>query len=310
MAALIDYTGQRFGKLTVLQRDTSRKGTYWICQCDCGNIISARRDQLTRAKYPKRSCGCDLKDKINKACVIDETGNRYGKLVVIEKAEVNNLVGAFWKCKCDCGKETIVSGVHLRLGQTQSCGCLRYESRNGIDETGNVYGDLTVLYRSYNKTDNCHIFWHCLCSCGNECDVNGANLRSGITTSCGCKRSKGETKIKELLIENNILFKQEFTFSDLTGEGGGYLRFDFAIFNTKNQLQYLIEYDGVQHFDKKCFGKSEQEFTLLKHHDQLKTEYCLKNNIPLIRIRYTQLPTLTINDLLLQKEEGDLINNE
>ena len=309
MAALIDLTNQRFGKLKVLYRDKNRSGTYWICQCDCGNIVSARRDQLTRSKYPKRSCGCDLKDKCDKTNTINEIGNRYGKLVVIERIEKNDLPGAFWKCKCDCGNETIVSGTHLRSGTTRSCGCLKYESHNGIDETGKIYGDLTVLYRSYNRTDGTHIFWHCKCICGNECDVNGTYLRSGVTTNCGCKRSRGETKIKELLIQNNILFKQEYTFPDLLGKASGYLRFDFAILDPNEQLQYLIEYDGIQHFDKKCFGKSEEEFELLKYHDLLKNEYCLKNNIPLIRIRYSQLSKLTINDLLLKKE-GDLINNE
>lgn len=55
MGQLIDLTGQRFGKLTVLKRDYSKKGgTYWICQCDCGNIISTRKDTLTRTKNSKK----------------------------------------------------------------------------------------------------------------------------------------------------------------------------------------------------------------------------------------------------------------
>jgi len=47
---LIDLTNQKFGKLTVLKRDLNnpKKGTYWICQCDCGKIVSLRRDVLTR----------------------------------------------------------------------------------------------------------------------------------------------------------------------------------------------------------------------------------------------------------------------
>ena len=53
-ARLVDYTGQRFGKLTVLGK-SKRKG-YWICKCDCGNtkeaLTSVLRDGLTR------SCGC------------------------------------------------------------------------------------------------------------------------------------------------------------------------------------------------------------------------------------------------------------
>ena len=60
---LIDLTGQKFGKLTVLNRDinTQKTGTYWFCKCDCGNIVSLRKDVLTRKNKPQKSCGCDLK---------------------------------------------------------------------------------------------------------------------------------------------------------------------------------------------------------------------------------------------------------
>lgn len=54
---------------------------------------------------------------------------------------------------------------------------------NFIDETGNVYNRLTVLYQVPNTNP---IKWHCKCECGNECDVLGASLRDGNTKSCGC----------------------------------------------------------------------------------------------------------------------------
>lgn len=40
----IDMTGEVYGFLTVIERDTSRKGSYWKCKCSCGNIVIARRD--------------------------------------------------------------------------------------------------------------------------------------------------------------------------------------------------------------------------------------------------------------------------
>lgn len=55
---LIDLTGQKFGRLTVIGRDTDRpsKKTYWVCQCDCGNFKSVRADSLNAGAI--RSCGC------------------------------------------------------------------------------------------------------------------------------------------------------------------------------------------------------------------------------------------------------------
>jgi hypothetical protein len=59
--------------------------------------------------------------------VKDETGNRYGRLTVLERAPEEHMRGAFWLCRCDCGAVVIICGRHLRSGNTRSCGCLRSE---------------------------------------------------------------------------------------------------------------------------------------------------------------------------------------
>jgi len=65
----------------------------------------------------------------------------------------------------------------------------------------------------------------------------------------------------------------------LRGVGGRLLRFDFAIFKD-GQLTHLIEFDGIQHFDKNNNFYSESTVK----HDQMKNDYCIKNNIKLIRL--------------------------
>ena len=57
----------------------------------------------------------------------DETGHRYGRLTVLERYLIPGKPTAYWKCRCDCGVETIVSGKALRNGTSRSCGCLREE---------------------------------------------------------------------------------------------------------------------------------------------------------------------------------------
>lgn len=56
--------------------------------------------------------------------VIDLTGIRFGRLVVIRRAGQRNSF-ALWACACDCGGSAVVMGVSLRRGATKSCGCLR-----------------------------------------------------------------------------------------------------------------------------------------------------------------------------------------
>jgi len=60
--------------------------------------------------------------------MIDEVGNRYGRLVVLERTENDRHRFARWLCQCDCGNKIITRGSHLRNGCTRSCGCLQRET--------------------------------------------------------------------------------------------------------------------------------------------------------------------------------------
>lgn len=57
MPALVDFTGKKFGKLTVLNRTGSARGwAVWNCICDCGNYIEKSWNQLT--SKGATNCGC------------------------------------------------------------------------------------------------------------------------------------------------------------------------------------------------------------------------------------------------------------
>jgi len=61
---------------------------------------------------------------------IDEVGNRYGKLKVLEysaKPTPTSRIGAWWLCHCDCGETKVFHGNALRSGHAKSCGCGRLE---------------------------------------------------------------------------------------------------------------------------------------------------------------------------------------
>lgn len=62
--------------------------------------------------------------------VINEIGNKYGRLLVLCEAGRDSYKNVLWKCKCSCGGNTIVNGNNLRKGHTESCGCLRKELSN------------------------------------------------------------------------------------------------------------------------------------------------------------------------------------
>lgn len=124
MANKTDLVGRRFGRLTVIAYHHSDKHwkTHWLCKCDCGNTKIVGRDELI--KGDTKSCGCWQKELTSKKNTIDITGQKFGKLTVIERAYSGKNRQVYWRCKCDCGNEAIISGVQLRSGRTRSCGCI------------------------------------------------------------------------------------------------------------------------------------------------------------------------------------------
>lgn len=60
---------------------------------------------------------------------IDLSGQRFGRLIVISRAENGKEWKARWNCSCDCGTQVTVEALNLRQGHTKSCGCLRSEFR-------------------------------------------------------------------------------------------------------------------------------------------------------------------------------------
>lgn len=121
--------------------------------------------------------------------LIDIAGQRFGKLMVIERAGVTRLGEATWRCKCDCGRETTVQGRNLRNGSTKSCDWNR--SRR-IDIVGQRFGRLVVIeYVDNDKWGDPR--WRCKCDCGHEKVLTGGSLRSGNTKSCGCLLKEKES---------------------------------------------------------------------------------------------------------------------
>jgi len=96
--------------------------------------------------------------------LIDETGNRYGRLTVIRRVGVGKGGNATWLCQCDCGGETIVNGGYLRDGRTRSCGCLLHETRvaNGHNRmihgmnSSRLYGVWTGMKKRCNMPSHPH----------------------------------------------------------------------------------------------------------------------------------------------------------
>lgn len=107
------------------------------------------------------------------------------------------------------------------------------------------------------------------------------------------RASRGEIKIEEILAAAGVDFAEEYSFSDLVSARKNPLRFDFAVFDDDGELDFLIEYQGIQHYvPKEKFG-GIAGLVKQQHNDLLKKEYCQKHNIPLVIIPYTDEEIIT-----------------
>lgn len=126
MPPLNDLIGQTFTRLTVIGRDVTKKGVYWLCRCECGKVVSVRAYNLTSGST--KSCGC-LNDEIirsKRRNSTDLTGRRYGHLEVLRYVGSDHN-GTIWECKChNCGAVKSIPAAWLK--NYSSCGCLAKES--------------------------------------------------------------------------------------------------------------------------------------------------------------------------------------
>lgn len=146
-----DFTGQRFDKLLVLRQDgwyifpNGQRDARWLCECDCGNIISIRGNSLRRKG--NHSCICYRSE--SKISDSEMVSKRFGSLTVLARSEdAISSTGTkihCWLCECDCGYQFVAKGVRLRSGYTVSCtfcsGVSKSEMvvRSYLDEFGFEY---------------------------------------------------------------------------------------------------------------------------------------------------------------------------
>lgn len=133
MSKLIDRTGQRFGKLTVLERDRTRTGkVFWLCKCDCGNIKSVESYKLKTGNTT--SCGCEQYNRPFR----DLSGEKFGMLTVLGRVPNPKNSKALYRCKCDCGNEINVCYSSLVYGDKKTCGCVDLHVKHGACSKKNL----------------------------------------------------------------------------------------------------------------------------------------------------------------------------
>lgn len=154
---------------------------------------------------------------------------------------------------------------------------LSINQRKGITDVNNILNNFG--YKLISEYINNQYPIVLLCPNGHEYKTSLSNFMQGRRCSI-CSMSSGEQEIYRILNKYNIKFIYQYKFNDCKDKLP--LPFDFYL----TDYNICIEFDGQQHFNQNSFNMTNENFNDRKHKDSIKTQYCINNNIKLIRIPY------------------------
>lgn len=102
------------------------------------------------------------------------------------------------------------------------------------------------------------------------------------------RASRAEIKIEEILADAELNFKMEYSFPGLTSSNGKPLRFDFVIFDDDGNIDFIIEYQGKQHYEASPKFGGKRGLYQQQFNDNKKRRFCALQGFTLIEIPYTE----------------------
>lgn len=261
--------GTKINRWTVIGDPVSSNGRkHYPCRCDCGWEQKVRSDNLQKG-HSNSHKGCPLPRL---------------------KAGDENFVAKEWQYKA----ETARSKEEIYLKNSY---------------IGSFFGDLLAIDVAHSDSYG-HTFYLCVnCKTG----ATSVHRYDHLTRSYGfpdgkhnafkapvfdpndpvmkdCGGSMGERAIETYLEANHLSYEREATFDDLRGQGSN-LRFDFKTHWMNKTV--LIEFQGRQHYEPIEFFGGQPRFELQQKYDDLKRNYCKRNNYILIEIPYTDIDNIS-----------------
>lgn len=135
--------------------------------------------------------------------LIDLSGQKFNKWLVIERDISKKFRNPQWICECECGRKSSVTGVNLKANISTQC---KVCSGNDVKiSVQHRYGKWTVQSKSKLPRR-----WTCLCDCGNRCEVLGYHLVSGASQQCKKCAQTEAVNLESGIINNNWTLIETF----------------------------------------------------------------------------------------------------
>lgn len=286
------------------------------------HICAAMQDDLRKVGLFHEPLWCEIDDKIS----TQDYEKSYEKLsfslfektpLELSKTQRSFLFGRIWRNLLSSGDDVVnhlenfvltnkrfpfrSEKIYKTLEYANNIGLLSEEQLNKIEELRNncrkEHSQLCLQqlhdfcqrnkrwpYHSEKALIQCikHIYRYWRYDWYNEQEMQ---LIDNLFKTYANNESKGELAVNSYLTKLGYDVKKQFTFDDCKDKRK--LPFD-SMFHIDNRI-CLIEFDGEQHYKAVDHFGGEEHLRYIQNHDKIKNEYCLKNNIPLLRIRYDEI---------------------
>lgn len=274
--------GAIIGRWTVLDeyQKTEKGERKWLCRCECGTERYVLERSLRHGGT--LSCGCLRKEAARNAVSHDLTGQVFGALTVLGKAEHQRKNGGiWWQCQCECGAACEYPGTLLVTGRRTRCNSKAHEKNYAyVDISGQRFGRLVAQHRLKRESSDKSVIWHCICDCGNEVDVSYNTLVYSNQQSCGCKKKEHDQRLGTLQTRVDgtsldIIKSKKVPTDNTTGYKGVYfIRGKYVakiVFQKK--AYYLGTYDNIEDAAEARKEAEEVLFDGVAEHYQKWKEY-------------------------------------
>lgn len=312
-----DFIELKGCKLITIKDDYKNSTEKLNIKCNCGNSYNISYGNFKRFKQYK-CAECNEKERVlnmKSKDLGDFNYYNYDQVKdIINKTESKLLSNEYINCFekldliCECGKKynqkfsyikrKINDGVPILCPK-----CMRDIANNGfrLDENNinkaifNIYGyqkykivDIEDYRNRRIKTNFIHT------ECGHIFKSSLLNLLNAERKcpKCEATHTLGILKIKKVLEDMNVPYEFEKTFNDCKYKR--LLPFDIYLPN----YNCCIEFDGEQHFNPIEYFGGEESLSAIQIRDEIKNNYCIRKNIPLLRIDYKQIddiPYIVVN---------------
>ncbi|MBE7106504.1 DUF2726 domain-containing protein [Bacillus cereus] len=260
--------------------------------CKCGETFITTFGSFKRSN--KRQCNtCGRKNRnkdtrLTHGYVRDFVKNN-SKSVLLSKSYENVDAPLVFLCKC--GNEYTTTFYRFKNDKKQQCDSCGFKNggiskRKTIEEVALAAAsrNCELITKNYKSSNQLLTF---RCSCGNlfkttYSSLTGKYHQKNKCSRCSKSESKGEVKISQFLTEHNLKFDKQVKIKGC--EFKRPLKFDFVVYNTDEKIKFIIEYDGEQHRKAVEHFGGDEKFLKTKKRDEIKNDFCNKNNILLVRI--------------------------